>query len=183
MGLSRRRLAVGLVAMGVVFALGLLSSRAAFAKDGDVIKRVGCSGGSTAKLKLSDEDGRIEVEFEVDQNRNGVPWRVRITRPGGGVVFAGRRITRPPSGSFEVRRVTRNALGADTIRARATSPTGEICRVAASFTGAETSSDGDGTSTGVSSGESTSGESTSGGTTSGGSGSDDNGSGGHGSDD
>ena len=169
-GLSGRRLLVAVTAMAALFALGLLLSRAALAKDGDVIKRVGCSGGSNAKLKLSHEDGGIEVEFEVDQNRSGVVWRVLISRPGGGEIFAGRRTTRPPSGSFEVRRVTGNRAGADTIRARATSPAGEICRVAASIAGAA-SPDDDGTS----SGESTSGESTSGG--------DDNGSGGHGSDD
>jgi hypothetical protein len=157
--------------MAALFALGLLLSREAFAKDGDVIKRVGCSGGSTAKLKLSHEDGGIEVEFEVDQNRNGVTWRVLISRPGGGEIFAGRRTTRPPSGSFEVRRVTANRPGADTIRARAISPSGQACRVTASIAGGG-ATDGGGTS----SGESTSDD----GTTSGG---DDNGSGGHGSDD
>ena len=31
-----------------------------------------CSGGSTAKLKVKHDDGRLETEFEVDQNRNGV---------------------------------------------------------------------------------------------------------------
>lgn len=172
MGPAGRRLTVVLTAMAAVFALGLLLSRAALANDGDVIKRAGCSGASTAKLKLSHEDERIEVEFEVDQNRNGIVWRVLISRPGGGEIFAGRRTTRPPSGSFEVRRLTANRAGADTIRARATSPSGEVCRVAASITGAAPSGDdGSGTSSGAS---------TSGGTTSG---ADDNGSGSHGSDD
>jgi hypothetical protein len=168
-------LVIGVAAMGVLLVLGLLLSREAFAKDGDVLKRVGCSGGSTAKLKLSHEDGGIEVEFEVDQNRRGVSWRVLISRPGGGEIFAGRRTTRGPSGSFEVRRVISNRAGADTIRARAISPSGEICRVAASIAGAGGTDNG-----GTSSGESTSGGTTSAGTTSGG---DDNGSGGHGSDD
>jgi hypothetical protein len=161
--------------MAALFALGLLVSREALAKDGDVIKRVGCSGGATAKLKLSHEDGGIEVEFEVDQNRSGVTWRVLIRRPGGSELFAGRRTTRPPSGSFEVRRVTANRPGTDTIRARAISPSGQVCRVTASIAGSGATDDG-----GTSSGESTSGGTTSGGDDNGG---DDNGSGGHGSDD
>jgi hypothetical protein len=180
LGLSGRRLVIGVAAMAALFALGLFLSREAFAKDGDVLKRVGCSGGSKAKLKLSHEDGGIEVEFEVDQNRSGVSWRVVMVRPGGGEIFAGRRTTRQPSGSFEVRRVTANRVGADTIRARAISPSGEVCRVRASISGTGT------TDGGTSSGESTSGGGTTlGGTTSGGttSGGDDSGSGGHGSDD
>lgn len=169
--LGRRRLAAALSGVAVVFTLGLLSSKAALASDGDVVKRAGCSGGSTAKLKLSHEDGGIEIEFEVDQNRSGVPWRVLISRPGGAEIFAGRRVTRPPSGSFEVRRVTANRPGADTIRARAVSPGGEVCRVVASMAGAAAAEDGGGAS---------SDGSTSGGSTSG---ADDSGSGGHGSDD
>jgi hypothetical protein len=55
------------------------------------------------QLKLSQEDGRIEVEFEVDQNRNGVPWKVTLRR-NGSVVAATTAITRAPSGSF-IRRV------------------------------------------------------------------------------
>ena len=36
------------------------------AKDGDVIRRGQCTGASTWKLKLSPENGRISVEFQVD---------------------------------------------------------------------------------------------------------------------
>ena len=52
------------------------------AKDGDVRVRGTCTKASTSKLKLSDEDGRIEVEFEVDQNRNGVRWNVVLLQNG-----------------------------------------------------------------------------------------------------
>lgn len=37
------------------------------AKDGDVTRRGSCTARSDWKLKLSPENGRIEVEFEVDQ--------------------------------------------------------------------------------------------------------------------
>ena len=62
---------------GVCAALtALILVSAASAKDGDVLVRGTCTGPSSAKLKLSPEDGRIEVEFEVDQNRVGVRWQV-----------------------------------------------------------------------------------------------------------
>lgn len=103
------------------------------AKDGDVIRRGSCSARSDWKLKLSPENGRIEVEFEVDQNRNGQTWSVRMKR-GNRVFWRGQRTTRPPSGSFEARRLTRNRAGADRIVVRARNPrSGEICRGVATF--------------------------------------------------
>jgi hypothetical protein len=102
------------------------------AKDGDVLVRGTCSGPTTSKLKLSEEDGRIEVEFEVDQNRTGVRWTVTLRRPAALLVRT-TRITRGPSGSFELRRVVGNRAGPDRIIARATRATGEVCRAAATF--------------------------------------------------
>ena len=116
-----------------VAALGavLLLPGAALAKDGDVRVAGTCTGSTTSKLKLSEEDGGIEVEFEVDQNRNGVRWTVVLQRNGTQV---GRRVhvTRGPSGSFEARFVTRNGPGADRFVAQATRP-GERCTARASF--------------------------------------------------
>jgi hypothetical protein len=117
---------VASVALAGTVVGGLLAGPAA-AKDGDVIRRGACSGRSDWKLKLSDEDGRIEVQFEVDQNRVGDIWRVRI-RHDGDLVFAGRRTTRAPSGSFEVRILQRDRAGEDAFRARAVNTrTGETC--------------------------------------------------------
>ncbi len=104
----------------------------ALAKDGDVIVRATCSAGSTAKLKLSGEAGRIEVEVEVDQNRNGVPWTVVLTRDGARVARV-TRLTRAPSGSFTLRRLVANPAGADVIRAVAIRR-GETCTVRATWT-------------------------------------------------
>ena len=99
----------------------------ALAKDGDVIRRGACSRASDWKLKLSDEDGRIEVEFEVDQNVVGDVWRVRI-RHDDDLAFAGRRTTSGASGSFEVRILERDRAGDDTFRARAVNTrTDETC--------------------------------------------------------
>ena len=105
---------------------GLLGAAPAPANEGDVLVRGTCTGSSTAKLKLSPEDGRIEVEFEVDQNRNGVTWKVTIRRNGARVVST-RATTKAPSGSFSVERRIADGAGSDRITARATSPTGEVC--------------------------------------------------------
>ena len=101
----------------------------ASAKDGDVRVRGACSQGSTAKLKLSREDRGLEVEFEVDQNRNGVPWHVTLRRNGALVASTTAR-TRGPSGSFELRRVV---SGSGTIVAVATRASGERCTARAAI--------------------------------------------------
>ena len=98
---------------------------------GDRATRVAgsCTDGSTAKLKAKPDDGRLEVEFEVDQNRNGVKWEVRIRRDGV-LVVRRNATTHAPSGSFSVERKIANPAGSDRISAVATSPSGETCTAA-----------------------------------------------------
>ena len=121
----RLRAIVAAAVLGAVLAGG--SALPAMAGAGDVIRRGACTGASDWKLKLSEENGRIEVEYEVDQNRVGDTWRVRI-RHNGDLVFAGRRTTQPPSGSFEVRILQADRSGDDVFRGRAVNlRTGEIC--------------------------------------------------------
>ena len=88
-----------------------------------------CTRRSSAKLKVKPRNGRLETEFEVDQNRNGVRWTVRIRRDGKSVVKTRAR-TKAPSGSFSVERRLRNPAGRDRIVARATSASGEVCKAA-----------------------------------------------------
>ena len=120
----------------MTFALAALAAAVvagpAGAKDGDVLRAGRCTEASTSKLKLSPENGRIEVEFEVDQNRNGVRWTVTLQRNGARIARLV-RATRPPSGSFEARGVAGNGPGADVFRARATSPSGEVCTARATL--------------------------------------------------
>jgi hypothetical protein len=85
-----------------------------------------CTDGSTAKLKVKPDDGRLEAEFEVDQNRNGVTWSV-VLRRNGNVAVSTRATTRGPSGSFSVERKIADGAGSDRVAARATSPSGEVC--------------------------------------------------------
>jgi hypothetical protein len=125
----RRTIFVGLLA---VAALGAAITPV-MANDADVIKRGSCSGASDWKLKLSPENGKIEVEFEVDQNRNNRPWRV-VIKQNGEKVFAGTRYTQSPSGSFTVRILRPNTAGADRFVGRATNlNSGEVCRGVATF--------------------------------------------------
>ena len=93
------RIAVG---TALVSSLAVAVAPVASAKDGDIRAAGVCTKSSTSKIKLSEENGRIEVEFEVDQNRNGVRWSVAI-RQRGQVVRRLVRVTRGPSGSFEAR--------------------------------------------------------------------------------
>lgn len=126
-----RGLRIGLA--GVVAAASLSVAPWAAANDDDVIREGACSGSSDWKLKLSPENGKIEVEFEVDQNVVGDEWRV-VMRHEGDVFFRGKRTTQGPSGSFEVRRVEQNLAGTDSFRARARNLDGdEVCRGSASF--------------------------------------------------
>jgi hypothetical protein len=122
-----------LVAIAVSALVALAAAPTAVAKDGDILRRGTCTGSTTSKIKLSEENGRIEVEFEVDQNRNGVRWNVAI-RQNGRRVASLTRVTRGPSGSFEARIVAPNRAGTDTFVATATRSS-ETCtaRASASF--------------------------------------------------
>jgi hypothetical protein len=88
------------------------------AKDGDVIRRGSCSASADWKLKASPEDGRIEVEGEVDSNVNGQTWKWRIVH-NGSVTARGTATTTGPSGSFEVERTVVDLKGEDSLRFRA----------------------------------------------------------------
>jgi hypothetical protein len=104
----------------------------ATANDSDVRRAGNCTGNTSAKIKLSPENGRIETEFEVDQNRTGVTWKV-VLRRNGKVAARTQATTRGPSGSFELRRVLADGQGTDSISARAVSPSGEVCTAQASI--------------------------------------------------
>ena len=86
MNTTTRRL--GSTALALLMIGGLTATSPASAKDGDgrVIVRVDCSSRSDWKLKAKPDDGRMEVEFEVDSNRNGQTWT--WTLRSNGAVFA-----------------------------------------------------------------------------------------------
>jgi hypothetical protein len=99
----------------------------ASAGDADVERTRSCDGSSDWKLKLSPEDGGLEVEFDVDQNVSGDRWHLKI-RHDGELVSQDTRRTRGASGSFEVRIVENDGAGTDAFKGKARNlSTGEVC--------------------------------------------------------
>jgi hypothetical protein len=93
----------------------------------DVVRRGSCTGSTAWKVKVKPDDGRLEVEAEVDSNRVGQTWQWRLVHDGS-TSASGTRKTAAPSGSFEVRRLMVNRPGTDTITLRASNArTGERC--------------------------------------------------------
>jgi hypothetical protein len=121
---SVSRTSAALLGLGLAFAV----TTPAVANDADVIRSGACSGSAHWKLKASPEDGRIEVQGEVDSNVAGQTWRWRILH-NGSVSARGTATTTAPSGSFEVRRLLVNAAGTDSIGWHARNVnTGQTCR-------------------------------------------------------
>jgi hypothetical protein len=122
---------------GAAFALSLatflatlpITAGPAAASGNGAVERSGpCSGSAHWKLKVKHDDGRMEVEAEVDSNRNGQIWRWSL-RHDGNLSARGTRTTRPASGSFEVHRRLVDLAGTDKIVFRARQPrTGQVCR-------------------------------------------------------
>jgi hypothetical protein len=93
--------------------------------DGEAIRRGSCTNGATWKIKAKPDDGRIEVEAEIDTNRAGQRWAWML-KHNGTVSARGSSVTTPRSGSFDVERRTVDAAGADSFRFRATRG-GAVC--------------------------------------------------------
>ena len=99
------------------------------AKGGDAVTNSAACASGTIKVKAKIDDGKIEVEGEVDTNRVGQTWNWRIVRDGT-VAAKGSKVTAAPSGSFSVTRRIANPAGQDTIKFRAVRPaTGKVCSV------------------------------------------------------
>ena len=118
----RTRLLITTAAITVTLTAPLLAAATpAFASGGGggVKSNGSCTNGGHFKLKAKHDDGRIEMEYQVDSNRAGQVWAVRIT-DNGKVVVARHATTAGQSGSFTIRKVIANRPGLDTIHAHAT---------------------------------------------------------------
>lgn len=122
--MKMKRVLVSIVGAAVA---ALAISASAAAAGNDVRKAGTCSRASTSKIKVKPDDGRLQVEFEVDQNKNGVRWDVKF-KDNSRVVFVGSATTRAPSGSFSIERRIADQSGSDTVVGIGTNPTsGERC--------------------------------------------------------
>jgi hypothetical protein len=99
--------------------------------DGRVVKTGSCSDGSHWKLKVKNDDGRLEVQGEVDSNVSGQTWTWRI-RDNGKVAASGSAKTGGRSGSFSVERRITDRAGTDKVTFRA-SHSGEVCTGSIAF--------------------------------------------------
>ncbi|HET6937759.1 MAG TPA: hypothetical protein VFI19_04110, partial [Nocardioides sp.] len=99
--------------------------------DGRVVKTGSCSDGARWKLKVKNDDGRLEVEGEVDSNVSGQTWSWRI-KDNGSVAASGSAKTAGRSGSFSVERKIANRAGTDKVTFRA-SRGGEVCSGSIAF--------------------------------------------------
>jgi hypothetical protein len=119
---SRTTSAAGVLAVATVMAVvPVASAHAASARHGgDTVRsNGGCSGSAVWKLKAKHDNSNVEVEYEVDSNRSGQTWTVRL-KDNGERFFAGKLTTAGASGSFTVHKLTADRTGDDVIRARAT---------------------------------------------------------------
>ncbi|MCB0909777.1 MAG: hypothetical protein KDB63_21980 [Nocardioidaceae bacterium] len=130
MNATTRRIATALNATLVTGVLMATALPAAHASGGGtrVTNNGTCSGATVWKLKAKPDNSRIEVEGEIDSNRNGQVWTWRI-KQNGTVAARGQGTTKAPSGSFSVNRRLDNLAGSDTFVLRAVNTaSGEVCR-------------------------------------------------------
>jgi hypothetical protein len=103
----------------LAIAATVLTPSVAEAGSDDNLRSGACSGIADWKMQAGPQNGRVEVEFEVDANVRGQRWNVAIFH-GDRRVMRTQRTTGVRSGSFTVRLVENNrAGGADRFRARA----------------------------------------------------------------
>jgi len=107
------------VATAVAVATVATGSAPAFASGGDAVRSSSKCSTGVIKVKAKHDDGRIEAEAEVDTNRSGQVWSVKLV-DNGVTAWHGRRTTHGRSGSFSVERRITNRAGKDVVKVRAT---------------------------------------------------------------
>jgi hypothetical protein len=114
---ARRTSAAALVAtVAASVAVGVATP--AYAKGGgDAVRTSKACSTGTLKLKAKHDDGRIEVEAELDTNRNGQRWAIRIL-DNNVSAWKGAATTHAPSGSFSVEKRIANRAGTDVVKVR-----------------------------------------------------------------
>lgn len=128
---ARRTLATLTATTAALGGLALIAPAADASGGTPGVQRTGTCAGATWKLKAKPDDGRIEVEGEIDSNRSGQVWSWRL-KHNGSVSAKGRKKTGGASGSFQVERRMANLAGPDHFVFRA-EHAGQVCRGTISF--------------------------------------------------
>jgi len=113
-----KSLRLGLASLMAAAVLGVSAPVFASGGGGGVTNSGPCSASSVWKVKASPENGRVEAQFEVDSGIAGQTWQVKLL-DNGVTFFRGTAITGGASGSFEVRKLTADQAGSDTIKGMA----------------------------------------------------------------
>lgn len=113
-------LTAGLTTIGTT-----VPAHASGGSDDRVIRSGTCSDGARWKIKAKEDDGRIEVEAEIDSNVSGQRWAWRL-RHNGTLSSKGTASTAGPSGSFDIERKVVDKPGTDSFTFRATHD-GQTC--------------------------------------------------------
>jgi hypothetical protein len=124
---------VTVAALGAAsIVLGASSASADDRWDRERERSVNCSAGSWATLSVEREArNRLEVDFEVENAPRNQQWNIRVKHDGK----VAARTTRVSDYEGDLDMITRMAdrPGRDTIRVRARSDSGEVCRVVVRF--------------------------------------------------
>ena len=121
-----KTITAALALASVAATVGATPASARGGDDDRVIRTGSCSAGAGWKLKVKTDDGRLEVEGEIDSNVAGQQWRWTIGH-NGSVSDRGTATTTARSGSFEVERRVVDLAGTDAITFRAVRD-GQVCR-------------------------------------------------------
>ena len=129
---STRTVLAALTVAALTVPVGLVPPASASHGGGTDVRTSGhCSGSAHWSLKAKPDDGRIEVEGEVDSNRAGQVWHWRL-KHNGSLSARGTKRTAGRSGSFDVERRMANLAGTDHFTFRATHRR-QVCRGTISF--------------------------------------------------
>jgi hypothetical protein len=109
----------GAISLGLATFVTAAAGPAVAKGDDGVRTSAACTHGGHLELKAKHDGGRIEIELEVDSNRAGQRWAVRV-RDNGALVVSRHARTAGRSGSFSVEKKIADKPGRDRIRARAT---------------------------------------------------------------
>ena len=116
---ATKRIGAGAVVITTLLLLAPMATSNASTRPAPQVARHGsCSGQADWKLKVAPENGRLQVEFEVQHATPGDHWQVRIKENGSPLLSIGKVVR--ADGSFDVKHRANNTTGPDRFVAKAT---------------------------------------------------------------